>query len=158
MSKNYFSHFQQLLSMLVFKQLVTIWALTGSRVAQLLIIIPCSHGQTNIPINQPFYQTTTEARRNNQTTSIMGSCLGKHWSFPPQEEQDKSAALGMVPVAGVSSNAKSELVITRSHFKLSATAAMENKNYSTLLSLELLADREEDSMRTGFQYDCKIFT
>ena len=72
-------------------------------------------------------------------------------SFPPQEEQDNSAALGMVPVTEVSSNATSELVITRSHFKISATAVMENKNHSTLLSLEQLADREDDSMRTGFQ-------
>ena len=75
-----------------------------------------------------------------------------------QEEQDDGAALGMVPVTEVSRNATSELVVTPSHFKFSETAVIENKNSSTLLSLELLADREEDSMRTGFQYDCKIFT
>ena len=73
-------------------------------------------------------------------------------------EQEDSAALGMVPVTEVSRNATSELVITPSHFKFSETAVMENKNNSTLLSLELLADREYDSMRTGFQYDCKLFT
>ena len=82
----------------------------------------------------------------------MGSCWGK------LEEQEDSAALGMVPVIEVSRNATSELVISPSHFKFSETAVMENKNNSTLLSLELLADREDDSMRTGFQYDCKIFT
>ena len=109
-------------------------------------------------VNQPFYQTTTEARRNNQTTSIMGSCWGKHLSFPPPEEQGNSSALGMVPVTEVSSNATSELVITRSHFKFSETAALENNNNSTLLSLELLAHRQDDSMRTGFPYHCKIFT
>ena len=75
-----------------------------------------------------------------------------------EEEQEDSPALGMVPVTDVSRNTMSELVITPSHFKFSATAVMENKNNSTLLSLELLADREDDSMRTGFQYDCKIFT
>ena len=75
-----------------------------------------------------------------------------------QEEQDNSAALGVVPVTEeVSRNASSELVIIPSHFKFSKGAVMENKNNSTLLSLELLAYREEDSMRTGFQYDCKIF-
>ena len=75
-----------------------------------------------------------------------------------QEEQDDSAALGMVPVAEVSRNATSELVITPSHFKFFKAVVIENKNNSALLSLELLADCEEHSMRTGFQYDCKIFT
>ena len=64
----------------------------------------------------------------------------------------------MVPVTVVSRNATSELVITHSHFKFSETAVMENMNNSASLSLELLADREDDSMRAGFQYDCKIFT
>ena len=86
----------------------------------------------------------------------MGSCWGKLSSFP-EEEQDECAALGMVTVTEVSRNATSELVITPSYLKHSETVAMENMN-STLLSLELLTDREDDSMRTGFQYDCKIFT
>ena len=64
----------------------------------------------------------------------------------------------MIPVKHVSINATSELVITRSRFKFSATAVIENKNNSTLLSLEFLADREDDSMRTEFQYDYKIFS
>ena len=34
---------------------------------------------------------------------------------------------------------------------------MENDINSTLLSQELLVDREDDSMRAGFQYDCKLF-
>ena len=74
-----------------------------------------------------------------------------------EEKQDDSAALWIVPVTEVSSNASSELVITPSYFKFSETAVMENNINSTLLSLELLVDREEDSMRTGFQYDCKLF-
>ena len=82
----------------------------------------------------------------------MGSCWGK------QKEQEDSAALWVVPVTEVSRNATSELVITPSHFKFSEIAVIENKNNSTLLSLELLADREDDSMRAEFQYDCKIFT
>ena len=57
----------------------------------------------------------------------------------------------MVPVTEVSSNASSELVITPSYFKFSETAVMENNINSTLLSLEWLVDREEDSMRTGFK-------
>ena len=77
---------------------------------------------------------------------MMGSCRG----------QDDSRA-GMVSVTEVSSNTTSELVITTSYFKFSATAVMVNNINSTLLSLELLVDREEDSMRTGFQYDCKLF-
>ena len=75
----------------------------------------------------------------------------------PEEKQDDSAALWMVPVTEVSSNASPELVITPSDFKFSETAMIENNINSTLLSLELLVDREEDSMRTGFQYDCKLF-
>ena len=63
----------------------------------------------------------------------------------------------MVSVTEVSSNTTSELVITPSYFKFSETAVMENNINSTLFSLELLADRDEDSMRTGFQYDCKLF-
>ena len=82
----------------------------------------------------------------------MGSCWGK------LEEQEYSTALGIVPVTDVSRNATSELVITRSHFKFSATAVIENKKNSALLSLELLADCEDDLMRTEFQYDCKIFS
>ena len=50
---------------------------------------------------------------------------------------------------------KSELVITPSYFKFYESAVMENNINSTLLSLELLVEREEDSMRTAFQYDCK---
>ena len=64
----------------------------------------------------------------------------------------------IVPVIEVSSYATCELVITPYHIKFPPTAVMENKNNSTLLSLELLAHREEDTVRTGFPYDCKIFT
>ena len=118
------------------------WALTGGGVAQLLKLFPVRTVRQNIKTHP----------QSQKPSNITGSCWGK------LEEQEDSAALGMVPVTEVSRNATSELVITPSHFKFSEIAAMENKNNSTLLSLELLADLEDDSMRTGFQYDCKIFT
>ena len=134
-----------MLSILVVKQVYDVGS-DGRRRSSTTKIVSGTHVQTK------YIKTSAVTGTIKHNPTIMGSCWGK------LEEQEDSAALGIVPVTEVSRNATSELVITPSHFKFSETAAMENKNNSTLLSLELLADRDDDSMRTGFQYDCKIFT
>ena len=93
----------------------------------------------------------------------MGPCLRK--LLTSQEDQkdkeDSRTSEFIVPIAEVSrkvaASSSSALVITHSHFKLSAIALGENKNNAALLP----QSGEEDfspPMKAEFAYDCKLFT
>ena len=99
---------------------------------------------------------------------LMGHCLpklltsaenkeNKLLTSSEYEEYNRTTAF-VVPISETSRNAASTsaLVITYSYSKFSATVVGENKNYSTL-SQCYGEDDFSHPMRTGFQYDCKLF-
>ena len=91
----------------------------------------------------------------------MGPCLRKLFTSPEEdEEDDRTTTAFAVPVVEVSRNAASAtaLVITHSHFKLSAIAVGGNNNSTLSPTLEYVKDDLSYQMKTGFQYDCKPFT
>ena len=71
---------------------------TGKLLYKLTLLPDCSWG----------------SKKESNTTPLMGPCWWKCLSFP-EEEQDDSAALGMIPITEVSRNVTSELVITPSN-------------------------------------------
>ena len=89
----------------------------------------------------------------------MGPCLRKLLTSQEGEEDGRTTEF-IVPIAEVSRSAASgsALVITHSHFKFSVIAVGKNPNNAALLLPPSCEEDYSQTRKTGFQYDCKLFT
>ena len=100
----------------------------------------------------------------------MGPCLRKLLTSAENEEDKlltsseyeedyRTTGAFVEPISEASRNSvsTSALVITHSYFKFSAITIGENKNNSTLSQYYTGDDDFSHPMKTGFQYDFKLF-